>query len=68
MSCKNCEGAAFAIKLCMEAIKSYKDMIEKMKCCDNCKHYNNLNDWCKLDDSESEEFTCVDYEKWELEE
>ena len=68
MTCKNCEGAAFALKLCVESVKTYKDQIEKMKCCDNCKHYDKRMDWCKLDDKETEEFSCVNNEKWEMKE
>ena len=47
-------------------ISELKEQIEKMKCCENCKHYYNQNGdtWCEL----PKDVDCTDFDNWELEE
>lgn len=49
-------------------IKSLEAQIEKMKCCGNCKNFNNFRVHCELDVTHSVECHCNNYKLWEIKE
>lgn len=54
----NCEHWSYT------RIKQLEEQIEKMKCCENCKHWCEGSYICLMGGSN----TCNNNEKWELEE
>lgn len=78
---KKKDGTDYAKKVCMVTVKEaylagaepreklideLKKQIEKMKNCNNCKHYHNetydCRDYCDFED------VCKNHEKWEIKE
>ena len=49
-------------------IAELKAQIEKMKCCGNCKNFNNFQEHCELDATHSVECHCNNYKLWEIKE
>ena len=48
--------------------KELEAQIEKMKCCGNCKNFNNFQEHCELDATHSVECHCNNYKLWEIKE
>ena len=42
--------------------------IEKMRCCENCKNYNNFHRHCEFDATNSVECHCNNHKLWEIKE
>lgn len=49
-------------------IAELEAQIEEMKCCENCKNYNNFHRHCEFDAKHSVECHCNNYKLWEIKE
>jgi hypothetical protein len=47
-------------------ITELKAQIEKMKCCQNCKHFDKLYNRCELTRLTLKSSLCTSLDKWEL--
>jgi hypothetical protein len=51
-----------------DKVRELEQQIEKMKCCGNCKNYNNFYRHCEFDAKHSVECHCNNYKLWEIKE
>ena len=49
-------------------IAELEAQIEKMRCCENCRNYNNFHRHCEFDATHSVECHCNNYKLWEIKE
>ena len=54
------------IKKMLKENTDLKAQIEKMKCCQNCKHFDKLYNRCELTRLTLKSSLCTSLDKWEL--